>query len=500
MGRDSACDLIVFGASGFTGRLVAEYIAGKYGDKIKWGMAGRDLEKLAAVRAEIGAPGDTLLIKADSDDEESLHALARSTRAVISTVGPFQLFGSKLVAVCARAGTDYLDLSGETVWMRSMIDAHENEARSSGARIIFSCGFDSVPFELGVFFLQGAARKAWGEAAERVKGRVRVMKGTFSGGTAASSRATMAAAMIPHVDWVRSVEYAPFRYAGDTYKISSRWESLQLAWGYVGHNVALLLLPLVLAAAVLAWSPRWWVSVARDPRAFVKRPWSLTTNPGVRTDQALNIWLIQAIVAIGPPIGALLFDIYIKTDWGISLFFLVPLAVIAIPSLKVPRVALVRLAAIWLVLSLVTLAAAPQIAIASLPRDANGNFAHISYSQLARELTEVWHKRFHTRWSNVVGFVDVAEQMTFYSPDHPLPLTPYEPWPSGVTSMDEARRNGFIGICLVGDWKFDRCEAWMKDNLPNAERIVMSTRRFFKGNVGTTTRWNVYVVAPGAMK
>ncbi|MCJ9699889.1 MULTISPECIES: trans-acting enoyl reductase family protein [unclassified Bradyrhizobium] len=195
MVRDSACDLIVFGASGFTGRLVAEYLATRYGKKIKWGMAGRDLEKLATVRAEIGAPDDTLLIKADSDDEASLQALARSTRAVISTVGPFQLFGSKLVAACARAGTDYLDLSGETVWMRSMIDAHEDEARSSGARIIFSCGFDSVPFELGVFFLQGAARKAWGEPAEHVKGRVRVMKGTFSGGTAASSRATMAAAM-----------------------------------------------------------------------------------------------------------------------------------------------------------------------------------------------------------------------------------------------------------------------------------------------------------------
>jgi len=195
MGRDSACDLIVLGASGFTGRLVAEYIAMRYGNKIKWGMAGRDLEKLASVRAEIGAPDDTLLMKADSDDEASLQALVRTTRAVISTVGPFQLFGSKLVAACAGAGTDYLDLSGETVWMRSMIDAHEDEARSSGARIIFSCGFDSVPFELGVFFLQGAARKAWGEPAERVKGRVRVMKGTFSGGTAASSRATMAAAM-----------------------------------------------------------------------------------------------------------------------------------------------------------------------------------------------------------------------------------------------------------------------------------------------------------------
>jgi len=192
--RDRACDLVIFGVSGFTGRLVAEYVATKYGGKLKWGMAGRDLDKLAAVRAEIGASDDTPLIKVDSDDQASLQALVRTTRAVISTVGPFQLYGSKLVAACARAGTDYLDLSGETVWMRNMIDAHENDARSSGARIVFSCGFDSVPFELGVFFLQGAAKKAWGEVAEHVKGRVRVMKGTFSGGTAASSRATMAAA------------------------------------------------------------------------------------------------------------------------------------------------------------------------------------------------------------------------------------------------------------------------------------------------------------------
>jgi short subunit dehydrogenase-like uncharacterized protein len=194
MVRDSACDLVVFGASGFTGQLVVEYVATKYGKKIKWGMAGRDLGKLAAVRDRVGAPDDTLLIKADSSDQASLQALVRRTRAVISTVGPFQLYGSKLVAACARAGTDYLDLSGETVWMRNMIDAHENDARSSGARIIFSCGFDSVPFELGVFFLQEAAKNAWGEAAANVKGRVRVMKGTFSGGTAASSRATMAAA------------------------------------------------------------------------------------------------------------------------------------------------------------------------------------------------------------------------------------------------------------------------------------------------------------------
>lgn len=311
---------------------------------------------------------------------------------------------------------------------------------------------------------------------------------------------TMVVAMIPHALWVRQVHYAPFLYAGDTYAISSHWESLQLVWGYIGHNIALLLLPLVLAAAVLAWAPRWWALLARNPRAFVARPWSLTTNPGVNRDQALNIWLIQAIVAIGPPIGALIFDIYIKTDWGISLFFLVPLAVIAIPSLRVPRVALVRLAAIWLVLSLLTLAFAPQITIASLPRDADGNFTHGSYSQLARQLTDTWHKRAFARWASVVGYVDVAEQMTFYSPDHPLPVTPYEEWPSGVTSLADARRNGFIGICQEHDWKFERCEAWMKDNAKGAERIVMTTRRFFKGHASVPDTWDVYLVPPEPAK
>ncbi|WP_201449743.1 saccharopine dehydrogenase NADP-binding domain-containing protein [Bradyrhizobium sp. Ai1a-2] len=192
--RVSECDLVVFGASGFTGRLVAEYVAARYGNQLKWGMAGRDVGKLASVRDEIGAPKDVLLIPADSSDEDSLQALVRSTRAVISTVGPFQLYGSKLVAACSRTGTDYLDLSGETVWMRNMIDAHQDDARSSGARIVFSCGFDSVPFELGVYVLQSAARDAWGAPAESVKGCVRRMKGTFSGGTAASSKATMAAA------------------------------------------------------------------------------------------------------------------------------------------------------------------------------------------------------------------------------------------------------------------------------------------------------------------
>ena len=308
---------------------------------------------------------------------------------------------------------------------------------------------------------------------------------------------TMAAAMIPHIDWVRSADYAPFLYASGHYVIASKWQSLQLVWGYVGHNVALLLLPLAIAAAVLAWAPRWWTLLARDPRGFATRPWSIRNNPSVNRDQALNIWLIQAIVAVGPPIGALIFDIYVKTDWGISLFFLVPLAFIAIPSLRMPRVALARIAAVWLVLSLATLGLAPQIAIASMPREENGDFSHVSYSQLARQLSEMWHTRAHARWSAVVGYVEAADQMTFYSVDHPLPYVPYEKVGSGLLSLEEAKRAGFIGICDPTDSRFGSCETWMKENAAGAERVVISTRRFFQGQAGVSSRWHVYFVAPG---
>lgn len=308
---------------------------------------------------------------------------------------------------------------------------------------------------------------------------------------------TMLALMIPHGIWLNQVSFAPFRYAGGTYAISSHLESLQLVLGYIGHNAALLALPLALAALALAWSPRRWKLPWQDPRAFVAEPWSMHDNPGVRRDQALNIWLIQGIVAVGPPLGALAFNIYLKTDWGISLFFLVPLAVVAIPSLRVPGAAVVRLAATWLVLTLLTLVLAPQIAIATLPRDAEGRFTHISYAQLARQLTDIWHERFRSPWKVVAGYTDVGEQMTFYSPDHPMPLTPYEPWPSGLTSLAEARREGFIGICQIDDWKQEMCDRWMKDNAANGERIVVSTRHFFKGQASAATRWNVVIVPPG---
>lgn len=185
-------DIVVYGATGFTGQLVAEYLTAHYkSDKqLKWAMAGRSLGKLKAVRDAIGAPGNTPLIVADASDAASLKAMAEQTMSVITTVGPYQLYGEELLAACVATGTDYFDLCGEPIWMRQMIDKYEAAAKESGARIVFSCGFDSVPFELGAFFVQEEARRVFGAPATRVKGRVRDMRGTLSGGTAASAKAT----------------------------------------------------------------------------------------------------------------------------------------------------------------------------------------------------------------------------------------------------------------------------------------------------------------------
>jgi short subunit dehydrogenase-like uncharacterized protein len=185
-------DIIVYGATGYTGRLVAEYLKGK--TDLKWAMAGRSLSKLEEVRDLIGAAADTDLIVADASDPATLDAMVKRTKVVLTTVGPYQLYGNELVAACVANGTDYTDLCGEPAWMRQKIDQHDAAAKASGARIVFSAGFDSIPFDLGVMMLQKHCIKTFGAPAPRVKGRVRAMKGTFSGGTAASLKATMVAA------------------------------------------------------------------------------------------------------------------------------------------------------------------------------------------------------------------------------------------------------------------------------------------------------------------
>eukprot|EP01034_Spumella_vulgaris_P041786 gene41786-51786_t len=188
-------DLVVHGATGFTGRLVVEYLLQRYpaGSGLRWAMGGRNADKLAAVRDELGAPADTPIVVTDTTNPASLQALMQATRLVLTTVGPYQLYGNELVAACAASGVDYVDLCGEPAWMRQMIDAHEATAQASGARIVFSCGFDSIPFDLGVFLLQKEFVQRFGHPAPRVRGRVRKMKGTFSGGTAASLKATLLA-------------------------------------------------------------------------------------------------------------------------------------------------------------------------------------------------------------------------------------------------------------------------------------------------------------------
>lgn len=188
-------DVIVFGSTGYTGRLVAEHLLRTYGPSgaVKWAMAGRSRTKLEQVRAEIGAPASVPLVLADSNDAAACLAMAEQTKALITTAGPYQLYGDNVVAACAKAGTDYADLTGESNWIADKIAQHDAEAKASGARLVFSCGFDSIPFDVGVYFVQEEAKKRLGAYAPRVRARIRGMRGGLSGGTLASGLATQAA-------------------------------------------------------------------------------------------------------------------------------------------------------------------------------------------------------------------------------------------------------------------------------------------------------------------
>ena len=308
--------------------------------------------------------------------------------------------------------------------------------------------------------------------------------------------ATLVVAMIPHLIWLKEVDFVPLTYASDVYGLSSRAQNIQLVLGYIGHNLALLAAPVALAVMALAWRPRWWATSVRHPLALLTRPWYRGANPGVNVSQALNTWIIQIVVAIGPPLGGLIFTVYMKTDWGISLFFLTPLALVAIPSLRLQGMALFHIAAIWLVVTLAALAASPYIAAREMAVNPNGAATYGARSDLARELTQAWHTRFNSRWAVVAGTTEVGEPMTFYSPDHPAPFTPGEIWSSGLTSLEEAKRLGFIGICDTTDGRLPVCDAWMTANGNNAERLAITTQRFFHGHPGPAISWKVYIVPP----
>ncbi len=180
-------DLIIWGASGFTGKLVVEYLNRQYGQGrgLTWAIAGRNQEKLEAVLKGMGDPQIPIFL-ADSEDAASLNTLARQTKVICTTVGPYAKYGSDLVRVCVENGVDYCDLTGEVQWIRRMIDQHHEQAKANGTKIVHCCGFDSIPSDMGVFFLQKEAFQKREAYCEEIKLRVKAMKGGFSGGTIAS--------------------------------------------------------------------------------------------------------------------------------------------------------------------------------------------------------------------------------------------------------------------------------------------------------------------------
>jgi short subunit dehydrogenase-like uncharacterized protein len=179
-------DVLLWGATGFTGQLVARHLAENYQpDALCWAIAGRRESKLNELRERLGVT-DLPMTLGDARDDGNMAALAARTRVVCSTVGPYARFGSNLVAACAAAGTDYCDLTGEAHWIRRMLDAHHEQAVDTGARIVPTCGFDSIPSDLGVYSLQREMRSRHGAPGSRIKGGVVRLKGRASGGTVAS--------------------------------------------------------------------------------------------------------------------------------------------------------------------------------------------------------------------------------------------------------------------------------------------------------------------------
>jgi len=195
MSQNREFDIIVWGATGFTGRLVAEYMLQKYGanGEIKWAMGARNAVKLEQVQKELGAEEVPIVI-ADSQKPETLERMVQRTKVICTTVGPYAKYGSYLVGACVQNQTDYCDLAGEVQWMRKMIDQHHEAAKANGTRIVHTCGFDSIPSDMGVYFLQKEAKEKLGEYCQQIKLRVRAMKGGPSGGTVASLNNVMAEA------------------------------------------------------------------------------------------------------------------------------------------------------------------------------------------------------------------------------------------------------------------------------------------------------------------
>lgn len=183
-------DLVVFGATSFVGQILTRYLAEYFStqqEQLRWAIAGRSQQKLQDLKSSLGTLGESLpILIADASNQAELNALCAQTRVVVSTVGPYALYGEPLIQACVTNSTDYCDLTGETQWIKKMIEKYESQAQQSGARIVHCCGFDSVPSDMGVYYLQQQAQKQFNAPATQVSMRVKTLKGGASGGTVAS--------------------------------------------------------------------------------------------------------------------------------------------------------------------------------------------------------------------------------------------------------------------------------------------------------------------------
>jgi len=184
--ENGSLDIVVFGATSFVGQILCRYLVARHGTDgpLRWAIAGRNRAKLDEVARDTGADVERIVV--DAADDAGVAAMVGRTRLVISTVGPYVRYGSPLVAAVAAAGVDYVDLTGEPQWMRRMIDEHQATAERTGARLVHTCGFDSIPSDLGAFFTQQRAVERFGVPCSQIELQVRSMKGSASGGTIAS--------------------------------------------------------------------------------------------------------------------------------------------------------------------------------------------------------------------------------------------------------------------------------------------------------------------------
>ncbi|MDX1496099.1 MAG: saccharopine dehydrogenase NADP-binding domain-containing protein [Salinisphaeraceae bacterium] len=221
-------DIIVFGATSFVGKILSHYLVETFGKDLNWAAAARSRSKLDALITDLGPAGkDIPTIEADASDEASLKAMCSQAKVIISTVGPYALYGEPLVKACVETGTDYCDLTGEIQWIHRMIQKYETQAKESGARIVHCSGFDSIPSDLGVYYLQQHAQKRFGKPCNKVKMRVWRMRGGASGGTAASLlNAVKEAATDPKT---RKIMGNPYSICPDDYQPSLRQPDVKFA-------------------------------------------------------------------------------------------------------------------------------------------------------------------------------------------------------------------------------------------------------------------------------